>query len=127
MRYIYSLVLCLSLFSAWAQTRIQSNVYPGKQPGILFHGEATAVKHMTLELIEVKGNKSFKKAIHHKEGVVFIKRGSANIQLGGIKETLTPGSVALITLGEKFKLKNTGDSPAEFYLLSYESKSDAGV
>lgn len=123
MRSFYLLMFCLSGLYLNAQTTIPSNVYPGQKQGMIFRGEATVIKEVSFELLQTKGNKSYKKAFKNKEGVVFIKRGNANVQWTGNSKTLTRGSIALITAGDKLKLKSTSDAPVEFYLFSYRSKS----
>jgi len=123
MKYFITIFFYLNVLASWGQQTIGSNVYPGQKPGILFQGEATAIKNVTFELIQVKSNKSFKKVFKSKEGVVFIKQGSALIKSDEWSKTLTPGGVAMITQGEKLRIKNNGKEPIEFYLFSYQAKS----
>ncbi|MDZ4707761.1 MAG: cupin domain-containing protein [Saprospiraceae bacterium] len=123
MRYFFSFILCLSLWSLNAQSSINSNVFSGQTPGILFQGDATAVKNVEFELLQNKANKTYKKSFKKNEGIVFIKKGSAEIQTNRFSKTLTPGSIALISQWDKLKLKSPSGSPVEFYLFSYQSKN----
>ena len=123
MRYFILLILCLKVCSFNAQSSINSNVFSGQMPGMLFQGDATAVKNVTFELLKNSTNRTYKKSFKKHEGIVFIKKGSAEIQTNTFSKTLTSGSIALISQGDKLKLKSTADNPVEFYLFSYRSIS----
>lgn len=123
MRYFYAILIYLTSFNLQAQSSISSNVYSGQKPGLLFQGEATVLQNVKFELIQSKANKTYKKAFKNNEGVIFIKTGSAEIQTNHFSKTLTPGSIALISQGDKLNLKSPDPNPVEFYLFSYTSKN----
>jgi (S)-ureidoglycine aminohydrolase len=57
------------------------------------------------------------------ESFMMVKEGKLWVTLDGVSRALGPGSVALALPGDATVVKNVGDAPATYYLLSYRSRA----
>jgi (S)-ureidoglycine aminohydrolase len=57
------------------------------------------------------------------ETFMMVKEGKLWVTLDGVSRALGPGSVALALPGDATVVKNVGDAPATYYLLSYRSRA----
>lgn len=102
---------------------IESKSYNGNQPGIILHGESKPMKNLSLELIKLSSNKKSNQIkVKTGEYLVLAKSGVSSITSNQITADLTPGSIALITHNDAFKIKNNGLGESSYYLMALTAK-----
>ncbi len=115
-------MLCLCI-RVCGQRHIASNVYRGDQAGILYEGANVPMKYMKLELVKLASGKTIKVNTKSMEHVIISKSGSPYLSSKQLNHTLTPGSVAVMTKGNKYKILNLNQHAEDwYYVFSYIAK-----
>ncbi|MEP7269335.1 MAG: homogentisate 1,2-dioxygenase [Saprospiraceae bacterium] len=122
MKSFYLCVCALFSLSAFSQN-IESKSYLGRSEGKLLNGDGSPVKNLFLDLIKLSPHKKSKKIpVNMGEYLIIAKTGNSNIQTKHLNVSLSPGSIAIITKGDKFRLENRSEKDNFYYLMHCEAK-----
>jgi (S)-ureidoglycine aminohydrolase len=58
----------------------------------------------------------------NEEHLLLVKSGTIKIKITDRAQSIGPGSIALLTPGERYHIQETGDASGTFYLMKYRSK-----
>ncbi len=91
----------------------------------LFKGSTSYFKTYEVDLITVKtGNNSLRGTIQNDtEELLIVKNGKLRVTIGKTNKVLSPGSIAFMMPGEKYKIQQEGSQESVFYTLKSTSKS----
>lgn len=129
--FLFCWVVILSASPAFPQV-ISSAVYPWHQPPvsektgdqeqILLEGTTRDFSHFVVQAITVPANQPGQPTQQFDEEAILIARtGELTLTLGGKRNVLGPGSVAVIMPGDEYGVENKANQPLSYYLLRYTS------
>lgn len=122
MKNYIKLIFILYSYSVYGQM-IESKSYPGNTPGLILQGEAKPMKNLTLRMAILKPNEKSKKTkVKAGEYLILAKSGITSIISDKVSGELTPGSIAMITQGDRFRLFNPSSTEVSYYLMNYVAK-----
>lgn len=119
----WCIFICIDMYG---QANIQSQVYEGDMPGTLFEGTTHSMKYMKLELVKLVAGASIKSKTKSLEHVIIVKSGAPVISSRLLHTVMTPGSLAVMTKGNSYKIKKGLQNQEDlYYIFSYQTKDPA--
>lgn len=111
---------------------VHSTVYPwnhapvanpmGYEERTLLEGSSRDFSHLTLQAIRLPARQPDQPTQQlDEEALLVVKTGELTLTLGGKRQRLGPGSVALIMPGDDYRLTNQAAQPLTYYWLRYTS------
>ncbi|MDN5213316.1 cupin domain-containing protein [Fulvivirgaceae bacterium BMA12] len=137
MKYLLLILIMISfIFKGYTQdpAAIESRVYHWEEIGIdtsrpgamnpVFEGVSDGFEYLNIFLATVGKGASFKLPINNDslESLIIMKTGQVNQHVGHKNRVMGPGSVTLVMPGEKPRIDNNGDNPANFYVILWRVK-----
>ena len=127
MKQILFLTLMISTLSAqtdsvisgiykWNNLKVENiNDYEERQ---ILKGRTTDEENLNIYALTIKPGKSVEEKSDD-ETLIIIKEGSVKVFLKDDNKILVPGSIVLTIPGDEYKIENSGDDDAVFYIFLY--------
>jgi len=127
MKNLITILFLLPFVSIAQKDSIVSGAYNWQQPPVqknkissvvLTEGRAHDFEWMQLNANSFNGAKEIKLSVaSNQEELIIVKSGSIDMHLGDSSFILTPNSIAVLTPGQQYTLKNSSGGRCDFYSM----------
>jgi len=109
----------LSGVYSWSDLQVEKKDYFEKRQ--ILEGSTTDDENLNIYALTIEPGESLREK-NDEETLIIIKNGEVKVSLKNDSKILVPGSTVLVMSGDEYKIENSGDKDATYYVFLYKSK-----